>query len=255
MTVQVHRAVVLLTGGAFALGALGATDTSAHDRFVAKPTPAEKQAARYVERGVLKAENGPSCAPGPYPATFAGPPPKPFRSILKVLRGGPRPVPHVIERSFGHEVGLYVNYVRLARVVGGLDYYLYVSDGSVGMLPPGNVARCLSAERADVSAELPSIPAALRPTVEKILATQLKADRRIDGEPVREGVYLVGLNHVGAGGGGGGASAVAVEAAVGHAKPGGQLSDLSGAEVPVANASLCRSVSAQLLPRLADVAL
>ncbi|MFZ0387600.1 MAG: hypothetical protein WAL22_18195 [Solirubrobacteraceae bacterium] len=170
----------------------------------------QRRAERYVERAVLKAVNGPACAPAHRESTLPGPPPMSLRSILGVLRGPPSPlVPGARSRVIvGHQIGLYVNYVRLASVVGGIDYYVFVAKG--GFPPPADVTRCLRAQRTDFGMELPSIPPALQAAAKGILARQLRAEGRFYRRPLREGVFLFGLGPHG-GGGGGGADAAEIK--------------------------------------------
>ena len=183
-----------------AVGVAGAAHPGGGIRW----TRAEMQAQRYVERAVLKAVNGPECQPRRYRATYPGPPPAGFRSVLGILRGRPtRRSAAALRRIVGgNDIGLFANYVRLARVVDGVSYYVFVSE-SAGGLPPANVSRCLAAERAAFAAELPLIPAALQQPAKRVFALNLAADRRADRQPVRETVALFGQS---AGGGGGGVS-------------------------------------------------
>jgi hypothetical protein len=176
-----------------------------------RPSLVERRAERYVERAVLKAVNGPACAPAHRQSTLPGPPPMSLRSILGVLRGPPSPlVPGARSRVLvRHQIDLYVNYVRLASVVSGIDYYVFVAKR--GFPPPANVTRCLRAQRTDFGKELPSIPPSLQAAAKGILARQLRAEGRFDRRPLREGVFLFGLGAHGGGGGGGGADAAEIK--------------------------------------------
>jgi hypothetical protein len=77
------------------------------------------------------------------------------------------------------------------------------------VLPPANVTLCLNAQQADLTAEMPSIPQNLRTSAQRILSSQLSAERRHDRRRLTPGVFLVGFERDG-GGGGGGASAAAI---------------------------------------------
>jgi hypothetical protein len=191
------------------LGAAGVA-AGAHPGGGVRLTKAQQQAQRYVERAVLKAVNGLDCQPRQYRATYPGPPPPGFRGVLGIFRGAPtRRSAAAIRDIVGGAVGLYVNYVRLARVLGGVSYYVYVSDGSAGGFPPANVSRCLAAERAAFAAELPSIPTALQQPARQVFAMNLAADRRDDRQPVRETLTLSG--HLASGGGSAISGATATE--------------------------------------------
>jgi hypothetical protein len=188
---------------------IAAGGSTAHAGAPRRPSPVQRRAERYVERAVLKAVNGPACAAVHRRTTLPGPPPMSLRSILGVLRGPPSPPPPRTRRNviIRHQIGLYVNYVRLASVVGGIDYYVFVAKA--GFPPPANVTRCLRAQRTDFREELPSIPPMLRAPAKSILAKQLRFEGRVYRRPLRDGVFLYGLGpHGGAGGGGADAAEV-----------------------------------------------
>ena len=201
-------AAVMAVTSVTMLGVAGAAPAD-HPGAALRLTKPELQAQRYVQRAVLRADNGPDCQPAHHRATYPGPPPPGFRAVLGIFRGGPiRRASSALQKLIGiNKVSLYVNYVRRAAVINGTTYYVYVSDS--GDIPSANVHRCLAAERAAFAAELPSIPAALQQPAKQLLAIRLAADRRTYRERVREGVTLIG--HPANGGGGGVAGATATE--------------------------------------------
>lgn len=178
---------------------------------VRTPGTTQQQEADYVSAAVLKGLNGPACAHKHAAAIKSGAPPTGLLSILGVLRGPPTAADRVPVRTLSHLVGLYRNYVRFARAASGRKWWVWVSSGSVALLPPANVARCLAAQTAALRQELPGIPAALRAQTIQMLQAQLRAERRRDAQPPPPaGVTLFGLAASGIGGGGGGADAVQI---------------------------------------------
>ena len=157
----------------------------------------------------LRRSTGPTVSPGTIGPRIAVRLPSGFRAVLGILRGAPIPrSASALRRIVGeNNAGLYINYVRLARVVNGVRYYVFVSDGSVGGFPPASVSRCLASERTAFAAELPAIPTALQQAAKQVFAINLAADRRVDRRLVRESVSLFGLNAGGGGGGVAGATA------------------------------------------------
>jgi hypothetical protein len=183
------------------------------------PSARQQQAAsNYIERAVLPAINGPACAREHVAANITGPPPASLLSILGVLRGPPAaPVDRAALPILSHMVGVYINYVRLARTAFGLNWYLFVADGNQGFLPPANVSRCLQRQSSNLRRELPTIPKSLVALTQRMFNAQLAAERRRDGEPLDPSVWLSTL---GGGGGGGTASDIELGRFVGTGGPG-----------------------------------
>jgi hypothetical protein len=171
------------------------------------PSPSQQQAAsNYIQIAVLPAINGPACAREHVAANITGAPPASLLSILGVLRGPAAPVDRAAVPILSHMVGVYINYVRLARTAFGLNWYLFVADGNQGFLPPANVSRCLRQQSSNLSRELPTIPKSLVALTQRMFTAQLAAERRRDAEPLQPGVWLSTL-----GGGGGGGTAADIE--------------------------------------------
>jgi hypothetical protein len=162
--------------------------------------PATAAATGPAQRGYLPAEvkylreaarHVPECHAGKgpvLPATSDGSPGPELLSLLAVLRR-PATAADQLPRSLhaGAETqGIYVHYIRLARVSDGMSYYIVPAESVARkvFIP----ARCYAAIIAAVRAELPQIPAKYRaPTLdlaERIVARDRLAARARTGPGV-----------------------------------------------------------------------
>ena len=170
---------------------------------------------KYIQPEVLRAVNSPVCARGTVPATTTGIPPASLLSIVGVLR---RPAARggasdVVSRLGGEYPGLYVKYVRFARAVDGLDWYVSVSAGHLGIRAPVHINRCIAAQTANFDRELPRIPKAFRADATEIFTAQIQNERSVDAHNPPVGVNLTGLGpYGGSGPSSGGATAAGIEA-------------------------------------------
>lgn len=165
------------------------------------PSGHQQQAAsNYIEKAVLPAINGPACVREHVRATNSGAPPAELTSILGVLRGPAAPADPRTARFLSNLVGVYINYVRLARTAFGAPWFVFVADGSQGFLPPANVNRCLNQQTKNFNRELPSIPTGIRALTQSMFARQLASERRDDAQPLHPGVFLATTGGLGGGG-------------------------------------------------------
>jgi hypothetical protein len=162
--------------------------------------PTTRAAGGAAQRGYLSPEfnylreaarHESACRPsrGPVlPGTSEGPPAPALLSLLAVLR---RPataadrLPRSLHASAGVR-GVYVHYIRLARVSGGMSYYIVPAESVSNKEPIP--ARCYEALIVAVRAEMPHIPAKYRkPTLalaERILARDRQAAQARTGPGV-----------------------------------------------------------------------
>jgi hypothetical protein len=181
-------AVLVLGGATGALAAAGVFESSS-----------TQLSNKYIRPEVLRAINSAVCARRTVPATTTGIPPASLLSILGVLR---RPAARegafdVLSRLGGVYPGLYIKYVRFARAVDGLDWYVSVSAGDVGILGPVHINRCVAAQTASFDRELPSIPKALRADATQIFNAQVQSERSFDARNPPVSVNLTGLGPYG----------------------------------------------------------
>jgi hypothetical protein len=125
------------------------------------PTPQE---IGYIREASRQAHASGACAPNSRrgPATSDGTPSRVMLSTLSVLR---RPataadrLPKAVTVG-GDVVGVYVRYVRLARVVDGVSYYLVPAQASSDT--PALSPHCVAAITTKLRHALPKIPVDLR---------------------------------------------------------------------------------------------
>lgn len=135
------------------------------------PAPLQN-ATRVMRQRVLKSAACRRSRPAAVPAVRDGAPSHALLSILGVLRRPATPadsLPPPLRNSAGDAQGVYVRYVRRARVENGISYYVVPASNVLpsGVLPE----KCVAALSAALRAELPRIAPALRgPT--------LRAERR-----------------------------------------------------------------------------
>ena len=149
-------------------------------------------------------------------------------SILGVLRRPRSPGDEPPRRPFGRVVGLYVNYVRFARSAQGRRWYVWVDGGPWGLLPPANIARCLTAQQAAFRSELPTVPPSLRAPTTRLFNEQLRGERRafLHHPPgIGAGVTLAALSRSGGFGGGGADAAQIVHQGMWISEGGGTGAD------------------------------
>ena len=104
--------------------------------------------------------------------------------------------------------GVYVRYIRLARVVGGESFYL-VPVASVGFaaLPQTVADRCYRLEVAALQKALPSVPAPERAATRRYGEAQFALGRyNLSVSSIHEGIFIVSLRPGGGGGMDGGES-------------------------------------------------
>jgi len=174
--------------------------------------PAAGAAAGPAQRGYLPAEvkylreaahHVPECHAGTgpaLPATSNGSPGRALLSLVAVLRR-PATAADRLPRSLqagADAQGVYLHYIRLARVSNGVSYYILPAESVTQrqFLP----VRCYAAILAAVRAELPHIPARFRtPTLD--LAERLVAhDRAAAQTPTGPGVCLLMTGSAGSAG-------------------------------------------------------
>jgi hypothetical protein len=139
----------------------------------------QQQELNYIRTASQKALRSAACREtrtGAPTLNYGSPSPA-LLSILAVLRR-PATGADTVRRSFLRNLdanGIYVHYIRLARVANGASYYIVPAATLLPNLTLG--ARCDSAIAAALRAELPRIPPALRsPTL--AAASRLAARRR-----------------------------------------------------------------------------
>ena len=197
---------VLVLGGA--TGALAAAGIFQSPSVI-------QRSNKYIQPEVLRALNSPVCVRGTVPATTTAVPPASLLSIVGVLR---RPAARggasdVLSRLGGEFPGLYVKYVRFARAVDGLDWYVSVSAGHLGIRAPVHINRCIAAQTANFDRELPRIPRPFRADATQIFNAQIQNERSVDAHNPPVGVNLMGLGPYGGNGPtSGGATAAGIEA-------------------------------------------
>jgi hypothetical protein len=207
--VRAHRwrplaliAVLILGGATGALAAAGLFQSAAviqhYDQSI---TPV-----------VLRAINSPLCMRARVPATTGKTAPTSILSAVGVLA---RPSPpsrdrSIISRLTTPGTSLYVRYVRLARSLDGLDFYVSVSTSLNAA--PVNINRCVAAVTANFAGELPHLPKTLRPKAVQIFDAALAAQRANWSQHPIVGVDLNAISIYGAPGfGGGPATAAQIE--------------------------------------------
>jgi hypothetical protein len=104
---KVRGGVALLVGAVLVSGSVAAAHTRSANQ--------QQAASNYIEKAVLPAINGPACVREHAPATNPGAPPTALTAILGVLRGPPAAADPRTAPILRHLVGVYINYVRLAR--------------------------------------------------------------------------------------------------------------------------------------------
>jgi hypothetical protein len=168
-----------------------------------------RQERIYIHKAVLTARRTAACRQSQRraPAVSNGSPSPALLSVLGVLRR--RPVaadglPRSVELN--SVSGVYVRYIRLARVRNGVSYYIVPAARALDFSGPGTSPRCLAAIVASVRAELPQIPRGLRPsTLALVTETAAHASQR-DADAAAGGICLITVS-AGEQGGSCGASA------------------------------------------------
>jgi hypothetical protein len=151
---------------------------------------------RYIQPALLRALNGAACAHRTVPATTTAVPPASLLSIVGVLRrpaarrGAPAAVLSTLR---GEYPGLYVNYVRFAGVVDGLDWYVSVSRTVMAIHVPAHLNRCVAAQTADFDRALAHIPAAMRAEAIQMFNAQVRRQRSYDAHVPQVGVNADGF--------------------------------------------------------------
>jgi hypothetical protein len=124
------------------------------------------------------------------PAVSQGAPSEALRLALGVLRRPRAPTDRLPRylREYGPR-GVYVDYVRRARVRSGVSYY--VVPVAVISQHPGLSTGCYAAIQAAFRAELPHMPARLRKPTKVLLDYLIARDRRLAAEGAGQGVCLL----------------------------------------------------------------
>lgn len=126
------------------------------------------------------------------PAVSHGSPSRALLSILGVLR---RPataadrLPGALHHNASNAKGIYVNYIRLARVTNGISYYIVPAISATPILTPS--AGCHAAMTAALRAELPRIPAPLRAPTVSLQAQMIARQRKLAEQRAGEGICLM----------------------------------------------------------------
>ena len=157
---------------------------------------------------------GPGAGPNPAGATISeGAPSGTMLSVLDVLRRPATPADRLPARFTrnGHLLvariadGVYVRYIRLARVVNGVRYYIIPAARVGALAPPARVLnRCYSEEMRALRSQLVGVPASLRASTISfgaVLFGQTRTSRASDR--IHEGVFEFEFGPSGGGGGGG----------------------------------------------------
>jgi hypothetical protein len=179
--VVVVLALTLLHHGRPAGGAAGA---GARHGFLPGAAKYLREAARHVP--ACHAGQGPAL-----PATSDGSPGPELLSLLAVLRR-PATAADRLPRSLqagADAQGVFVRYIRLARVSGGVSYYILPAEAvTQRQFVP---ARCYAAILAAVRAELPRIPAKFRMPTLGLAERFVAHDRAAAQAPTGPGVCLL----------------------------------------------------------------
>lgn len=153
----------------------------------------QRQELSYIRAADQKVFRTPACRNrGPaVPLVSHGSPSGALRSALGVLR---RPataadrLPHSLQ-SAGDARGIYVDYIRLARVKNGVSYYIVPAAS----LSPGRMlpAGCYAAMVAALRAELPQIPVRLRAPTLSLQGKLIARQRRFAKQAAAGGICLM----------------------------------------------------------------
>lgn len=133
------------------------------------------------------------------PALSQGSPPAALLATLGVLRR-PATIADTFPGSLqdkGGLRGIYVRYIRRARVVNGVSYYVVPAASLPDLVPPTG---CDAAIVAALHAELPRIPASLRAPTVALQAQMIARQREIAQEAASGGVCLMFASVDGRGG-------------------------------------------------------
>jgi hypothetical protein len=190
-----------------ALTTLGHGHAAGPQGALGPPGPLQKQELRYIADAAKAVRRTAVCRNrGPaVPAISHGSPSQMLLSTLGVLRQ-PATTADRLPRSLqsGADTrGIYVNYIRLARVKNGISYYVVPAAASFARLTLPE--SCYAALVAALRAELPRVPAPLRaPTLS--LQAQLIARQRELAQQQAAGVICLEFSSASGSGGSCGAT-------------------------------------------------
>jgi len=165
-------------------------------------TPLQRQELGYIHGAERRVLNSAACRP---PAVNRTPllsqrtPSAQLLSILGVLRGPATPVqidPDSMLPPDGETV--YIRYVRLARTVGRVSFYLVPAGHWLPIR--SNPKRCYAQQLKALHEALPEIPAGLRAGTLTLLVRQIAADRQADRSQATDGICLQAVTPRGASG-------------------------------------------------------
>jgi hypothetical protein len=153
-----------------------------------------RQERSYIHKAVLTARRTGACRQSQRqaPALSNGSPAPALLSVLGVLRRPPVAadgLPHSVELN--SVSGVYVRYIRLARVRNGVSYYIVPAARALDFSGLAASPRCLSAILASVRAELPQIPRGLRPSTLALVSEAAASARLRDADAAAGGICLV----------------------------------------------------------------
>jgi hypothetical protein len=175
-----------------AIAALGQHHAGGLQHSVAAD-PGRRQELRYIQNANRRASQTAACRDSgrPLPMVTNGSPSRFLLRVLGVLRrpaGAADALPRSL-RSAREAGAIYLKYVRLAIVKGGVSYYV----APVASLAPsrGASAACYQAHRAALNAELPQIPASARAATLALQNRQIASGRRLQAQQNRGGVCLL----------------------------------------------------------------
>jgi len=210
--------VVVLAVAAFAIVALGHhKPPSPSGQPAAASAPQRRRARAYLDATIgTMIKRDPVCRlgapPSPVGATLSeASPSATMLSVLGVLRR-PATAADGLPRSLTREGRLiltrgastvYVRYIRRARVVSGVSYYVIPA---AGVRRPAFPARCFGEEMQTLRLEVSRAPEQLRLLTLNLGARRFLLERLQAGERGHEGVFELEWQSTGGGGGGGGIS-------------------------------------------------
>jgi hypothetical protein len=153
-----------------------------------------RQERNYIHKAVLTARRTGACRQSQRqaPAVSNGSPTPALLSVLGVLRRPPVAadgLPRSVELN--SVSGVYVRYIRLARVRNGVSYYIVPAARALDFSGPAASPSCLSAILASVRAELPQIPRGLRPSTLALVSEAAANARLRDADAAAGGICLI----------------------------------------------------------------
>lgn len=164
------------------------------------PTGDLAQEYQYIRAASRQALAMPACRRRAIPAVSHGVPSQALLSLLGVLR---RPMnaddrlPHRLAQNDSAR-GVYVDYIRLARIERGVSYY--VVPARLASPPAALPSGCFAVMSRALHNELPRIPPRLRKPTKTLFAQQLARERKPSAEAAEDGICLLFAGPVSSGG-------------------------------------------------------